>query len=112
MSDDSKGRLEGVAGFINPSNYVPFSIDQEGFEICTVRDGQRESHGAKIPLPKLPQYSIMMQIQPGRITTSVFDGKSWKLIEDWTNPPRNVDLGKFGFKDQITVYHFAFSRQK
>ena len=107
----SKSRLEWVAGFIDPRNYVLFSIDQEGFESYTVRDGQRESHGAKIPLPKLPQYSIMMQIQPGRITTSLFDGKSWKLIEDWTNPPRSLDPGKFGFKDQITVYRFAFSRQ-
>jgi hypothetical protein len=42
----SKSRLERVAGFIDPRNYLLFSIDQKGFESFTVRDGRRESHGA------------------------------------------------------------------
>jgi serine/threonine-protein kinase len=105
-----KSKLEWVAAFVDARNYLLFFIDRDGFSSCTVHNGEREMHRTKLPLPKFSEYSIAIQVRPGRIITSVYDGKTWKLLEDWGNPSPSLDSGKFGFKDQITLHHLSFSK--
>jgi hypothetical protein len=105
-----KSKLEWGAGFIEGRNYRLFSIDRDDLEIYTV-GGERKSLITKIRLPKLPRHQIRIQIRPGQIVTSInYDGKTWQKIEVWTYQPQSADVGEFGFKDEITVYNFTFSK--
>jgi len=105
-------KLEWVANYRDPRDYFLFSLDPDGLEMFTVQNGEREIHGARVNVPKLNNYTILVQVQPTRITTSVQDGASWKLLNDWNNLPADVDRGKFGFKDHATISNFSFRSNK
>jgi serine/threonine-protein kinase len=105
-------KLEWVANYRDPRNYLLFSLDADGLEIFTVEDGKREAHGPRLIVPKVNYYTFLVQVQSARITTSMQDGAVWKVLSDWNNLPRDVDRGKFGFKDQATIYNFGFTYNK
>jgi serine/threonine-protein kinase len=105
-----KPKVEWVADYHDPNNYLLFSLDRTGLELVTVSSGKRVPHGSKITLSPLSKYQIMVQIAPGHITTSLGDGHGWKQLSDWTGLPENADAGKFGFKGSLTLTSFSYSR--
>jgi hypothetical protein len=90
----AKPKVEWVANHHDPNNYLLFTLDRTGLEMFTVSSGKRVPHGSKIAIPSLSKYQIMVQISPGRITTSLSDWHGWKQLSDWTGLPENVDAGK------------------
>ncbi|MCU1224426.1 MAG: serine/threonine protein kinase [Edaphobacter sp.] len=106
----NKPKVEWIANYRDANNYLLFSLDRTGLEIFTVKAGKRVLNGSRIVFPPLSKYQMMVQISPGRITTSLGDGHKWKLLNDWTGLPEDLDAGRFGFKGPITLTSFSFTR--
>ncbi|HEY4047915.1 MAG TPA: protein kinase [Acidobacteriaceae bacterium] len=107
----AKPKVEWIANYHHdPNNYLLFSLDRSGLELFTVNSGKRVPNGSRIAFSPVTKYQIMVQIFPGHITTSLGDGHGWKQLSDWTGLPENVDAGQFGFKGQVTLTSFTYSR--
>ncbi|HEX4164001.1 MAG TPA: protein kinase [Bryobacteraceae bacterium] len=104
-----KNSIQWVAGYLDHGDYLLFSIGRDGFESFLVQNGNKIQHGSLVPLPKLKQYSISMNIRAQRVVTSVYDGQKWQPLQDWNNVLEDLNRGQFGFKDQLTVYTFQFA---
>jgi serine/threonine-protein kinase len=105
-----KPKIEWVANYRDPSNYLLYSLDRSGLELFTVSSGKRVANGSRITFAQLSKYQILLQIIPGHIITSLEDGHGWKQISDWGGLPENVDAGKFGFKGPVTLTSFSYIR--
>ncbi len=105
-----KPKVEWVANWRDPNDYLLFSLDRTGLELFTVNSGKRVSYGTRIPLPQLSKYQVLFQINPGHIITSVGDGHGWNQLSDWGGLPDNADAGKFGFKGPVTLTSFSYIR--
>jgi serine/threonine protein kinase len=105
-----KPKVEWVADYRDPGNYLLFSLEYNGLEIFTVSGGKKSAHGSRISFPQISRYQIMQQIEPGRIITWVGNGQGWRQISDWNGLPENADAGKFGFKGPVTLTSFTHIR--
>lgn len=103
----NKPKVEWVADYRDPNNYLLFSLDRTGFEFFTVKAGKRMPSGNRITFSPISRYQILVQILPGRVMTSLGDGHQWKLLSDWTGLPDDVDTGRFGFKGPVTLNSFS-----
>lgn len=103
----SKPKVEWVAGYRDPNNYLLFSLDRTGLELFTIKAGKRVPNGNRIIFSPMSRYQILLQILPGHIMTSLGDGHKWKLISDWTGLPEDVDAGRFGFRGPVTLNSFS-----
>lgn len=106
----AKPKVQWVANYHDPANYLLFSLDRDGLDIFTVSAGKKTVFGKRISLPQISHYQIMQQIAPGRITTWLGTGHGWKQINDWSGLPKDVDSGKFGFKGPVTLTSFTYIR--
>ncbi|HVW76481.1 MAG TPA: protein kinase [Alloacidobacterium sp.] len=105
-----KPRVEWVANYHDPGNYLLFSLDHTGLQLFTVSNGKRTVYGNKITLPGGPKYQVLFEMVPGHNITFIHDGHKWKQISDWANPSENADNGKFGFKGSVTLTSFSYTR--
>ena len=105
-----KPKVEWVANYRDPNNYLLYSLDRTGLELFTVSSGKRVANGNKITFPQLSKYQILLQVTPGHVITSLDDGHGWKQISDWGGLPENVDASKFGFKGPVTLTSFSYIR--
>jgi len=103
-------KVEWVANYHDSNNYLLFSLDRTGLELFTINSGKRVPNGVRIAFSPVVKYEVMVQVLPGRITTSLGDGHGWKQLSDWTGLPENVDAGRFGFKGSVTLTSFSYSR--
>ena len=105
-----KPKVEWVANWRDPNNYLLFSMDRSGLELFAINSGKRVANGTRISFPQLSKYQILLQISSGHIVTSLGDGNGWKQLSDWSGLPDNVDAGKFGFKGPVTLTSFSYIR--
>ena len=105
-----KPKVEWVANYHDPNNYLLFSLERDGLELFTVSSGKKIANGNRIGFPQLSKYQIMFQIFPGHIVTSLGDGHGWKQLSDWSGFPAKMDAGKFGFKGPVTLTSFSYNR--
>ncbi len=103
----NRPKVEWVANYRDPNNYLLFSLDRTGLELFTIKAGKRVPNGSKIIFSPVSKYQILTQILPGHIMTSLGDGHQWKLLSDWTGLPEDVDAGRFGFKGAVTLTSFS-----
>ena len=103
-----RSKIEWVVGYANDENYLLFSVQSGRFDSFVIRDGKRQEHSEKVPLPKADEYEIQVRIQDSQILTSFKDGGVWKPLETWKDPIPGVDQGWFGFKDQVLLHTFGF----
>jgi tRNA A-37 threonylcarbamoyl transferase component Bud32/uncharacterized protein (UPF0335 family) len=105
-----KPKVEWVANYRDANNYLLFSLDRSGLEMFTVTSGKKTPHGAKIPVLPMSKFQMMVQISPGSVDTSFWDGHRWKQLSTWTGLPADVDTGRFGFKGYATLTSFSYVR--
>jgi serine/threonine-protein kinase len=105
-----KPKIEWVANYRDPANYLLFSLDHDSLEMFTVSAGKKTAFGKRISFSQLSRYQIMQQIAPGRIITWLGTDQGWKQISDWSGLPEDVDAGKFGFKGSVTLTSFSYVR--
>jgi len=105
-----KPKVEWVANYHDPNNYLLFSLGRDGLELFTVSSGKKIATGNRIEFPQLSTYQIMFQIFPEYIVTSLGDGHGWKQLSDWSGFPAKIDVGKFGFKGPVTLTSFSYNR--
>jgi serine/threonine protein kinase len=105
-----KPKVEWVANYHDPNNYLLFSLERNGLELFTVSSGKKVANKGRIPFSQLSTYQVMLQISPGHIVTFLGTGHGWKQLSDWSGLPENVDAGKFGFKGPVTLTSFSYSR--
>jgi serine/threonine protein kinase/outer membrane protein assembly factor BamD (BamD/ComL family) len=106
----TKRKVEWVANYHDPANYLLFTLEHDGLEMFTISGGKKTANGKRISFPSLSKYQIMLQITPGHILTSLNSGQGWKQISDWSGLPDDVDAGRFGFKGPITLTSFSYVR--
>jgi serine/threonine-protein kinase len=106
----SKPKVEWVANYQDPNDYLLYSLDRSGLELFTIKSGKRIPNGSRIAISPLTKYQVMIQISPGHIATSLGDGHGWKQLSDWTGLAENMDRGKFGFKGPVTLTSFSYTR--
>jgi serine/threonine protein kinase len=103
-------KVEWVANYHDPNNYLLFSLERDGLDLFTVSSGKKIANGSRIEFPQLSKYQIMFQVFPGHIVTSLGDGHGWKQLSDWSGFPAQMDAGKFGFKGPVTLTSFSYNR--
>lgn len=106
----ARPKVEWVANYRDPANYLLFSLDHNSLQIFTVSAGKKTAFDNRISFPELSRYQIMQQIAPGHIITWLGTGQGWKQISDWSGLPQDVDAGKFGFKGPVTLTSFTYIR--
>ena len=100
--------MQWVANYLDPNNYLLFSISRAGFESYFVQNGQATQHGTTSQTPELDQYTIAMIVQARQIDVFLQEDGKWVRIGQWTNVQQDLDRGKFGFKDRVIVRNFRF----
>jgi len=105
-----KHKVEWVADYHDPANYLLFSMDRNELEMFTVSGGKKTTYGSKITFPQQSKYQIMVQIVPGHVITSFNNGQGWKQLNDWGGLPEDADAGRFGFKGPVTLTSFSYIR--
>jgi hypothetical protein len=112
LGPHGKNDIEWVAGYLGRQDYLLFSISRDGFESFLIQNGNKVKHGDPLPVPKLKQYSIAVEIQPRRVVTYLYDGSKWQALQDWNNVLAQLDQGQFGFKNRLTVNRFQVASRQ
>jgi hypothetical protein len=107
-------KLQWEAAHTDDANYLLFQMDKKFFYRAQVVNG-RETQLKKIPhsLEKQPAYTIQIEVAGGSIVHKYWDGSRWLLLDDWQDPGRAFQNGKFGFllpgTDTIALSNFSFA---
>ena len=107
-------KLQWAAARTDDFNYVLFQMDKKFFYRVQVVNA-KETQLKKVPhsLEKLPAYTIQMEVANGSIVHKYWDGSKWLLLDDWQEPGRPFQNGKFGFllpgADTIGLSNFSFT---
>jgi hypothetical protein len=107
-------KLQWEAAHTDDANYLLFQMDKKFFYRAQVVNG-KETQLKKIPhsLEKQPAYTIQIEVAGGSIVHKYWDGSKWLLLDDWQEPGRAFQNGKFGFllpgTDTIALSNFSFA---
>jgi serine/threonine-protein kinase len=107
-------RLQWVARYSDPKNYLLFQMDKKVFYRVQVVDG-KETVLEKKPYPTQKQstYRIAVDISAGAIVNKLYDGSKWMVLDNWEESGRSFSRGKFGFmlpgSDSVAISDFSFS---
>jgi hypothetical protein len=107
-------KLQWVAARIDDFNYLLFQMDKKFFYRVQVVNG-KETQLKKVPhsLEKQSAYTIQIEVANGSIVHKYWDGSRWLLLDDWQEPGRQFQNGKFGFllpgTDTIGISNFSFA---
>jgi serine/threonine protein kinase len=108
-------RLQWVANYLDPNNYVLFQMDENNFYRTVMHNGQK-SDEVKIPhkTDKKSFHGMQIRVTPSEIIHQVREGDAWVPLDKWAAPGTNLAAGKFGFyipgNDQValaTFNHYA-----
>jgi hypothetical protein len=106
-------RLQWVANYIDPNNYLLFQMDENNFYRTIMHNGQK-SDEVKIPHKSEKKSFRFMQIRvtPNEIVNQTKEGDAWVVLDKWTAAGTNLAAGKFGFyipgNDQVILASFSF----
>ena len=107
-------KLQWEAARTDDANYLLFQMDKKFFYRAQVANG-KETQLKKIPhsLEKQSAYTIQIEVANGSIVHKYWDGSKWLLLDDWQEPGRAFQNGKFGFllpgTDTIGLSNFSFA---
>ena len=107
-------KLQWEAARTDDANYLLFQMDKKFFYRAQVVNG-KETQLKKIPhsLEKQPAYTIQIEVAGGSIVHKYWDGSKWVPLDDWQEPGRAFQNGKFGFlipgTDTIALSNFSFA---
>jgi hypothetical protein len=91
-----KGHVQWVLNYLDTQNYLLCELDDAGFQVDSVTQGQKPKVTAKkTPVVKQPSYTIQIHVGHDGITQELREGTSWKLLS--TVPITAAAKGKFGF---------------
>jgi eukaryotic-like serine/threonine-protein kinase len=106
-------RLQWVANYLDPNNYILFQMDENNFYRTVMHNGQK-SDEFKVPQKSDKKNFRFMQIRvsPNEIVNQTKEGDAWVILDKWTAPGTNLAAGKFGFyipgNDQVALASFSF----
>ncbi len=109
----TKGHLlQWVLNYKDPKNYVLFRIDENNFYRTVIRNGEKTD---EITVPnkgdKKSFRTFGIRVSPTALVNQIKDGDSWTVLDRWTQPGADVNLGKFGFyipgSDEVALSSFA-----
>ena len=106
----NRSRVQWVLGYHDPENYLQFSLDRSSLEFTVINAGKKTGGGGRITFPPLSSYRLLLQVEPGKVSASLWDGKAWKLLGHWNAPPGFIENGRFGFKGAATLTAFQYTR--
>jgi hypothetical protein len=105
-------RLQWVANYLDPNNYVLFQMDENSFYRTVMHNGQK-SDEFKFPhkTEKKSFRSMQIRVTPNEILHQVKEGDAWVILDKWNSPGTNLAAGKFGFyipgNDQVALASFS-----
>jgi len=105
-------RLQWVLNYTDPNNYVLFQMDENNFYRTIIHNGEK---GNEVKVPnksdKKSFRTLQIRVSSNEIIHQIKQGESWMLLDRWTQPGANLNLGKFGFyipgSDQVALSSFA-----
>jgi hypothetical protein len=95
------------------NNYDLFELDKKNLIRTLIRDGKK-SRPVKIAhqIDKQTQFQVQIVVTKENVTHRVFDGQTWKTLDEYKWGQPEDMLGKFGFfvpgHDQIGLSSFSF----
>jgi hypothetical protein len=102
-----------VINYRDERNYDHFELDRKNFIRTLVRDGKK-SKPVKVAhqLDKQTEFQVQITFSKDAVTHRLFDGKTWKVLDECRYGQPVDTLGKFGFvvpgRDQIGLSTFSF----
>jgi tetratricopeptide (TPR) repeat protein len=109
----TKGHLlQWVLNYRDAKNYVLFQMDDNSFYRTVIRNGEKTDE-IKVPDKgeKKSFRTLQIRVTPAELVHQVKHGDSWTILDRWTQPGANLNLGKFGFyipgNDQVALSSFA-----
>jgi hypothetical protein len=105
-------RLQWVVNYTDDKNYILFQMDDNNFYRTVFRNGEKTDE-AKVPSKndKKSFRAIQIRVGPNEISHLIRQGDNWISLDRWTQPGRNLSLGKFGFyipgNDQVVLSSFG-----
>jgi hypothetical protein len=91
-----KGHVQWVLNYLDMQNYLLCELDDAGFQVDSVIQGQKPKVTAKkTPVVKQSAYTIRIHVRQDGITQEVLEESNWKLLS--TVPITAAAKGKFGF---------------
>jgi hypothetical protein len=108
--------LQWVVNQTDERNYVLFQLEKNVLTRSLVRNGAT-TELARVPLSfgSPGYYTMQVRIAAGTIAHQIFDGKSWIMLDSWTEPGQDFARGKFGFlipgNDEVGITNFSFNPQ-
>ena len=109
----TKGHLlQWVVNYTDAKNYILIQVDDNYFYRAVFRNGQKadEIRVTDKSEDKGPR-TVRIRVSATEIVHQIQHGKSWSVVDRWTQPGANLSQGKFGFyipgSDQIAVSGFA-----
>jgi tetratricopeptide (TPR) repeat protein len=109
----TKGHLlQWVLNYSDPKNYVLFQMDDNNFYRAVIRNGEKTGE-IKVPNKgdKKSFRTLLIRVSPTEIVHQIKHGDSVTVLDRWTQPGANLNLGKFGFyipgNDELALSSFA-----
>jgi hypothetical protein len=110
-----RGKLQWYAGYVDPENYVMFTIDGKKAMVREVRDG-KTTELAKTPfdIDADEWVQVDLAVKPGSIGARVkTQSKPWSELAAVPSAGRDFTQDKVGFyipgSDEVAVSNFRFS---
>jgi eukaryotic-like serine/threonine-protein kinase len=106
-------RLQWVANYVDPNNYVLFQIDENNFYRTVMHNGQK-SDEFRVPHKSDKKSFRFMQIRvtASEIVNQAKEGDAWVVLDKFSIPGANLASGKLGFyipgNDQVALASFSF----
>ncbi|MBK9167483.1 MAG: protein kinase [Bryobacterales bacterium] len=105
-------RLQWMLHYRDRNNYALFQMDRTHFYWGNVTNGnfaeQKLAHGLTGDL----NYTLRLDVAPGRVVTMVRRGDNWRPLHTWDQPGREFPVGRFGFlladKEELAISNFAY----
>lgn len=106
-------KLQWVARYKDPKNYVLYEMDKVHVTISNVVNGKENkvdevSHGQT----RSETFTFRMDLTPGFARFSVREGNEWKLLNTVRDTQQPAFVGRFGFlipgRDEFAVTNFGF----
>jgi hypothetical protein len=110
-----RGKLQWYAGYIDPQNYVIFTVDGKHATTREVRDGKSTDVGkVAFDVDNNEWVQVALSVKPNSITVlAKTPSTSWTELAAAPSSGRDYTQGKVGFyvpgNDEIAVSNFRFS---
>jgi hypothetical protein len=112
----AKGHVQWVLNYVDPENYLRCELDDVGFQVESVTQGQKpKAIGKKTLVAKQAHYTVQIRVTQDKITQELQqDGSTWKHLS--TVPVTAEAKGKFGFLipagQTLSLANFSFQPER